>query len=298
MTTGPSNVPPEVPGGEYPRSPVTDWVEPAGSRAALYSAIEKELRVRRRRIYATIAGSVTVVALAATVWFSRFQPNHGDSVTHRSIVVTAPRTQTLTDGSVIELSPAAEVVEQFSNDFRRVIQLGGGAHFQVAKNPTRPFVVVAGAVEVRAVGTAFSVQVERDQIDVIVTEGVVAVTRSASNGPAIEQTITAGNRIALPNNAESSLAEPAVAAIGTAELNQRLEWRVPRVNLSSTPLSEVIPIFNRYAGVTLSIATPDLGELELSGVLRADNVESLLRVLDAEFQVKSHRNGTHIVLRK
>jgi transmembrane sensor len=51
----------------------------------------------------------------------------------------------------------------------------GEAHFQVAKNPARPFVVVARGVEIRAVGTAFSVGLESTRVEVLVTEGQVAV---------------------------------------------------------------------------------------------------------------------------
>ena len=50
----------------------------------------------------------------------------------------------------------------------------GEAHFQVAKNANRPFVVQAGAVEFRAVGTAFDVQLGATQVQMIVTEGRVA----------------------------------------------------------------------------------------------------------------------------
>ena len=56
----------------------------------------------------------------------------------------------------------------------------GEAWFQVAKDKKRPFVVAAGDVRVRAVGTAFSVRRLEEGADVQVTEGVVEVFRPES----------------------------------------------------------------------------------------------------------------------
>ena len=51
----------------------------------------------------------------------------------------------------------------------------GEAHFVVAADASRPFVVSAGAVSVRAVGTEFVVRYSAREIGVLVTEGRVAV---------------------------------------------------------------------------------------------------------------------------
>ena len=60
----------------------------------------------------------------------------------------------LDDGTVVELNGGAEIEVQFTAAERRLRLVRGEAHFQVAKNPLRPFVVEAGGVAVRAVGTA------------------------------------------------------------------------------------------------------------------------------------------------
>jgi transmembrane sensor len=82
--------------------------------------------------------------------------------------------------------------------------------FHVVKDPRRPFVVTAAGVAVRAVGTVFSVQFERDEVGVLVTEGRVAVeTASRPAAPA-----TAGNR---PTAGSTSVgATPLAAGAATA----------------------------------------------------------------------------------
>ncbi|MBI4626652.1 MAG: FecR domain-containing protein [Verrucomicrobia bacterium] len=64
----------------------------------------------------------------------------------------------------------------------------GKAHFTVAKNPSRPFVVSAGGGDVQAVGTVFNIRLRSEAIEVFVTEGKVQVDsergdRKAERGP-------------------------------------------------------------------------------------------------------------------
>jgi transmembrane sensor len=64
---------------------------------------------------------------------------------------------------------------------RRVILQRGEAHFEVTKNPQRPFLVTAAGIDIRAVGTAFGVQLGTTAVEVLVTEGRVSVEKSAGS---------------------------------------------------------------------------------------------------------------------
>jgi transmembrane sensor len=80
----------------------------------------------------------------------------------------------LPDGSLVELKEGSRIAVDFSAEQRQV-RLVGEAHFQVARDAARPFVVNAQGVMVRAVGTAFSVRVDSDEVQVLVTHGSVHV---------------------------------------------------------------------------------------------------------------------------
>ncbi|MGH7956064.1 MAG: iron-containing alcohol dehydrogenase, partial [Opitutaceae bacterium] len=77
-------------------------------------------------------------------------------------------------GSVVELNVDADILVDFSPVRRAVRLVRGEAHFTVATDAARPFVVSAGGVEVRAVGTGFAVHFAPQEIAVLVTEGQVA----------------------------------------------------------------------------------------------------------------------------
>ncbi|HLB30026.1 MAG TPA: FecR domain-containing protein, partial [Gammaproteobacteria bacterium] len=82
----------------------------------------------------------------------------------------------LADGSHVILNTDSLLETEFTADRRDLRLVKGEAHFQVAHDPQRPFLVHAGAGVVRAVGTAFSVHLEGDEVEVSVTEGRVLVT--------------------------------------------------------------------------------------------------------------------------
>lgn len=272
------------------------WARAAGSGARIAERSRTERR-RRRHIRQLCAGSalaLVLVAAGASLWRSATSvPPGARSAAPSSLVISTPVRQELPDGSIVELKEGARIAVQFEAQVRRVRLEQGEAHFKVAKNAARPFVVSAGAVDVRAVGTEFSVDLGAQRVGVLVTEGRVAVERDAPEPLAM---LDAGQSTAVDLHATAGTAE--VVAAPLDEQKARLAWRVPRLELSSTPLAEVVECFNRHGAVRLELADPSLGALQLSGVLRVDSPHALLHVLKNDFGLREERraNGT-IVLR-
>jgi transmembrane sensor len=187
----------------------------------------------------------------------------------------------------------------------------GNAHFQVAKNPARPFVVEAGGMEFRAIGTAFAIQLTSAHVEMLVTEGRVAIERAvepaASSDPQ-GASAPAAARLALVEAGSQALvnlaparadAVPQVTPLSPAELGEKLAWRVPRLELTDTPLAEAIAAINRHSPVPLEIKDEALGKVSISGVLRADNIEPLLRILESNYSIQVDRSEPgKVLLRK
>jgi transmembrane sensor len=224
-----------------------------------------------------------------------------------NVVIVRPESRTLADGSVVDLNAGAEIDVDFTGAWRRVTLRKGEAHFRVAKDAQRPFVVAVGTVEVRAVGTAFSVELGQQAIEVLVTEGVVVLNRpahdstlqSSATPTAAAPTFIAGKMIvvplALPGNAAPA---QQVTTLSKTDIEQHLAWRVPRLEFAGTPLAQALPMFNQHGRVQLSLADPALGQLQLSGVLRADDTETLLRLLEGEFGLIAESSGGEILIRR
>lgn len=276
-----------------------EWIGQAKAQPDLLRAIERQLGRRRRRRMVALAGSASVLLLSVLFWQAPWRSEPQAVAT--TAVVRLPETASLPDGSVIELRPGAEYRLAYSDSVRRIELVSGEAHFQVAKNRARPFVVAVGAVEIRAVGTAFSVDRTQTEVAVLVTEGRVEVDRVIEPlpgdrmiAPTTLATLAPGDRTVL------NLAEPAAAqvqSLATAELSDRLSWRVPRLEFSGTPLDQAIPLFNEHSRIKVTLADPSLGAVRLSGVIRADNVETLRELLfEAHGIEAAFRSDTELVL--
>jgi len=97
-----------------------------------------------------------------------------------------------------------------------------------------------------------------------------------------------GDRVRIDAGTQRSTTVPVIEQLSAAELARELAWRVPQLTLSATPLSEVIPVFNRYGSERL-VLDPVLGDMRLGGVLRADNTNALLQLLKNEFGIEAER---------
>lgn len=275
--------------------------------AAVVSGQVAALARRRTRRVAAAASAAAVLVLFALIWPQPRPSAAPKDLPPSAVLLTVERTK-LPDGSIAELRPGAVLTVEFSAGVRRVLLTRGEAMFQVTKDRTRPFVVAANGVDVRAVGTAFVVQVGQSAVDVLVTEGRVAVEKSAPThraAPAAPVTLAfvdAGSAVSVDPSVEA-LASVPVTPVSSEELDERLAWRAPRVEFSGTPLIDVIAVINRYAverqHPRLILADPELESVKLSGLFRVDDIAGLVQMFETNFGLKAESRGENdIVLRR
>ncbi len=210
----------------------------------------------------------------------------------------------LPDGSRVELKDGTKIVVQYSATERRVKLTGGEAQFSVWKDASRPFVVEAAGVEVRAVGTVFNVRLGGQAVEVLVTEGKVKVNREpVAAGATPTQTpdlfVAAGEQTAVPLTAAPHPASPVVARATPEEIHQSLDWQTPRLQFFETPLTEAVAEFNRLNLHHLTIGDGEIGALHIGGTFRPDNVDGFVRLLSTTLDVQAEAVGENqTVLRR
>jgi transmembrane sensor len=211
-------------------------------------------------------------------------------------VILPPERLTLADGTVVDLNHGGKIETDFTAELRRVRLVSGEAHFTVAKNPARPFVVDAGGVAVRAVGTAFGVRRGSGAVEVLVTEGKVQVERSAAPSvtaaPKVESSPTplvAGERAVVQMAAPER--PPSVAAVSAQEISRALAWQGVRLEFEALPLAQVVAEFNLRNAQRLVVGDAATGRLRVGGSFRADHVEAFVRLLEASFGVVAERRA-------
>ncbi len=124
-----------------------------------------------KRPGAAMAVGLLGIAIAVTTWLfpQSLTATNGIYAT----AIGEVQVQTLADGSVIHINTDSQVQVDYSEDVRKIRLLRGEAHFKVTKDPDRPFEVHARDGLVKAVGTAFSVRLDLEDVKVTVTEGRV-----------------------------------------------------------------------------------------------------------------------------
>jgi transmembrane sensor len=185
----------------------------------------------------------------------------------------------LSDGSVVALNTESAVRVDITPDLRQIQLTRGEAWFQVAKDRKRPFLVAAGHVRVRAVGTAFSVRRREAGTEVLVTEGTVETW--ALGEEAHPTRVSGGERVVL---ADHKLPVPVQASANT--IARSLAWRDGQIALEGETLADAAAEFNRYNRRKVIIEDEDLGQEKLVGQFRitepAAFAESVVSTLDAE----------------
>jgi transmembrane sensor len=275
-----------------------------GQADSVVRAVEAQVRRRAKRLRRRVlTGAVAAsLAMAAAVAFFPRQATTTARERATTSVVVKPERRTLADGSVVELNTGAEIAVDFSTKRRAVRLVRGEAHFAVTKDPSRPFVVSAGAVAVSAVGTEFSVQFAPAGVGVLVTEGRVAVERSAAPHVGLptaadlptpstaEPAVTyldAGTRLTVPAAASAPL-EP--VRLTSAETQAALAWRGMRVEFVDTPLTEAVALFNRQSRVQLALGAAELGTIRISGFFWADDPEGFSRLVESSASLRADRS--------
>lgn len=168
------------------------------------SIVKNEKKVSKARILTWITASVAVAASLFLFIFRSSQEISQPTEFSMELFseVTSPKQveQTLSDGYCVVSTPAAtttlvtlsdgtrvmlnanstlEYPASFDDAEVREVRLKGEAHFEVTKNPHRPFVVKAGEMQTQVLGTIFDVKAYRkDAPKVTLMEGKVKVSNA------------------------------------------------------------------------------------------------------------------------
>jgi transmembrane sensor len=293
----------------HPAQDLPDYAQesPRAHESSHWAQESRAPQVTRRRWVAGVALAATVAALGVflTLFFSAQLIETGRA---------ERRSVTLADGSVLQIDPESRLRIRLEKQQRDISLERGRALFRVAHDTERPFVVHAGAAQVRAVGTQFGVEEAREGVVVTVAEGKVAVlprdasaaadTMSRKPGrdearsgalpptagrPPAELLLTAGQQVIVPRRGPAE----AVRAVDT---DRELAWVAGRLVFDNESVADVVEEFNRYNVVQLHVASPGLAQRSVSGVFDASEPESFIRFMQSVAPVNVRRAGQDITI--
>lgn len=208
---------------------------------------------------ATAAMFLVSVELHRTLRPTHFQTELGEQ---RSLV--------LGDGSVVTLNTSSAIEVKMTGQ-RRTIKLNSGeALFQVAHDANRPFDVIVANTTVRAVGTEFNVDRRTGSTTVTVIDGRVVLNDTTL--PSVSGTL-------LNSGQEAVVTPRSVTRRDRANPATAIAWTQRKLVFEHQMLGAVADEFNRYNRRTVLIESDELREQEVTGVFRANDLDSFVMFL-------------------
>jgi transmembrane sensor len=273
---------------------------------------------RRSRVgYLALAASVLVAIAASVAWYI-----HSPGSTYRT-PVGGLESVPMADGSRVTLNTDSAIRVSVTTKERGVELERGEAFFEVAHDPSRPFVVHVGAERVLAVGTAFSVRRDGDDVQVIVTEGTVrlepgdrrhglqgdrepTLSNRSSSGPSLSasgariDSSSAGSAVVVLPAGSIAHADEAGVLVqeeSPAQAEDTLSWRAGVLVFHDMTLGDAVAEFNRYNTRQIVIEDPAVARLRIAGNFRATNVEAFVRLLEHGYPLRVEQQEDEVVLK-
>lgn len=234
---------------------------PAGRFEALFS---------RRAVTGLIAA--TLVAVVSTVAIQKWM-----AVERYRTEVGQARLLILADGSKVRLNTDSSVEVAWRPEQRLVRLLQGEARFDVAHNPDRPFIVQAGDVSFRALGTAFNVRFKRELMELTVISGRVAVNEGGEQ----KATVAAGGYAAVSGGTVG------VTRLTSGEVARRTAWEQGTIDFDGETLEQAVAEFNRYRSKPLIIGSPQIASLRVGGTFKASGSDLFVESLAHSFGIRA-----------
>jgi transmembrane sensor len=310
------------------RNALDAWIAESSSHAAAYEAIERTwsnlkaaahdseilslrhetaLRLTRKtsgelRPLRWVAAALILLMLGASLvsfgpyaglnfsalaWIKDKTHFHGEG---RYVTNTGERLSVyLPDGSQITLNTQTELTVAYTQRARSVRLTKGQALFEVAKDASRPFVVQAQDRRFIAVGTAFDVRIEGEEVKVTMLAGTVRAEGSTLGPPVATTTVTAGEQLTIDTHNPDH--------VRRADPERVTSWRRGQVIFDDTRLGDAVEEINRYSEARIELADPKLGDLRLSGAFATGATATFVEAVTRYFPLKiDHADERTVIL--
>ncbi len=245
----------------------------------------------------------TAAALGLAVAGTLFYYFGGSGLT---TAVGEQRTVTLSDGTRVELNTDSRLLVRYDEHTRAVVLGSGEAYFDVAKRPSRPFVVFAGSRRIVALGTTFLVRRDDEAVSVTLVEGKVAVAAApqASRLSFLRKMLSSETRLEEKSNAVMLApgqrlvlqAAGAMPRIDRPNLDKVTAWQRGQLIFEGTPLREAAAEFNRYGAVKIALEAPEAADIPVGGVFRVGDSLDFLRAVADSHNLRVVERGQQLVL--
>jgi transmembrane sensor len=244
------------------------------------------LRPIFRRTWWALAASLALLVSIGFWWFSQSKNANNTEGGQNAPKLAAETTDklqkiTLPDGSVVTLEKNSRLdMAQDFNGTTRTVHLTGEAFFDVVKNPSKPFIVHAGNLVTKVLGTSFRIKAltQAGDVTVNVVTGRVSVfanKKNPKNDPETDGLILTPNQKVVFAKAEESLKRTLIEAPAVIIPQEDLKQMV----FEEAPVSVILKAIEKAYGVEVVFDEEQLKNCALTTTLKNETLFDKLTII-------------------
>lgn len=232
-----------------------------------------------RNIFAKTAISIALVLIFSLIGLYYFGVFNGKSIT---IVWNEKVTQlgeksilTFLDGTKITLNAASKIkYKSNSKEKTREVYLEGEAYFDVAKDPTRPFIVHSGNISTTVLGTSFDVYAYpgEDEIKISLVEGSVKVSKSSSERKEDIVILNPEQQLTYSKDEE-------ISRVRKFDEQEATGWKDNVLKFTNEPLNKALIKLERFYGVKFELTKKSAANIKITANFKGDSFHTVAEVI-------------------
>ena len=237
----------------------------------------------RKQVFSNYAAIILVllISIAALYYFTEYNVERETPLAEEILTKSNPRgiksTITLSDGTIVRLNSESKITfpKRFVKD-QRIVTLEGEAFFEVKSDTSRPFIVKAGKLEAKVLGTSFNVNTlnEYNKVDIALLTGKLAVYSTTNKKD---------KQVLLPS--ERATYDSMSDQIKTDHFNkeQVLSWKDGILIFKEAKIEEIIIRLERWYACEITITDKanrsDYNKVKFTGKFDNKSLEEVLKGL-------------------
>jgi transmembrane sensor len=267
-----------------------DSILPGGKKAilTLSDGTTIELNNQHQGIIAKDGDNIIEQSQPGRLNYSAVKRGHDTATAEHTL--TVPRrgeySIALGDGTVVWLNASSTL--RFPVPFReeeRRVKLIGEGYFQVANNPSRPFVVEVDSVEVRALGTEFNITAypEDKKLGAALVQGLISISHKDK-----EHLLKPGNIAEINQHGKLRIKQ--------ADIEELTAWKNGEFIFHNTPFFHLMNQFARWYDIEVSYPEGIPPINFTGGLQRADGIYHVIHLLELTGEVRFTIEGRKVMV--
>lgn len=259
------------------------------AQTILRKAKEKELRSNRFKQFllhspiVRIAAVILIVVSVALYWTYQniSKENTSDVVAsvqsiEKSTAYGEISNVTMSDGTNVKLNAGTKITfdEQFTGNIREV-NMSGQAFFDVSRNEEQPFVINAGKVNIRVLGTSFDVKAFEEENRAIITVVSGKVRVKTNEG----KVILKADEQAIFDKSSGYLKMKKVKS------DEFTKWMNGTLYFDKTPIKDVLAQMERWYDVEFKVNNKNILNKKVTGEYTNASLKTILKALEFSIDI-------------